>query len=75
MEELLQQLKQIKKGVDFENEEELFDGGFLDSFDVIRIISMIKKEYEIVVPPSHIVPENFNSAKAILAMIEELEDE
>ncbi len=75
MEELLAQLKKIKKGVDFEHETELFDGGYLDSFDVIRIISMIKKEYDITVPPSQIIPDNFNSAQAMLDLIEKLEDE
>ena len=75
MEEFLAQLKKIKKGVDFENETELFDEGYLDSFDVIRIISMMDKEYDITVPPSHIVPENFNSAQAMWDLMQKLENE
>ncbi|MCQ2530415.1 MAG: phosphopantetheine-binding protein [Lachnospiraceae bacterium] len=75
MEEFIEKLKLIKKGVDFENETELFDGGFLDSFDVIQIITMLDEDYEITVPPSEIVPTNFNSAKAMFAMMQRLEDE
>lgn len=75
MEQFIAELKKIKKGVDFENEELLFDDGYLDSFDVIRIISMMDKEYDITVPPSQIIPENFNSAKAMWALMKKLEDE
>lgn len=75
MEEFIEKLKLIKKGVDFENETALFDGGFLDSFDVIQIITMLDEDYEITVPPSEIVPTNFNSAKAMFEMMQRLEDE
>ena len=74
MEEFLKQLRLIKKGVDFENETALFDDGFLDSFDVIQIIALIDDEYDITVPPSEIVPKNFNSAKAMWKMMERLEN-
>ena len=70
----MEQLKKIKRGVDFEHEKALFDDGLLKSFDVIQIIGMIDREYGITVPPSQIIPANFNSAEAILAMIERLED-
>lgn len=74
MEELIERLKRIKDGVDFSTETELFDDGFLDSFDVIRIIKMIDEEYDVQIPPAQIVPENFNSAEAIYEMIKRLED-
>lgn len=75
MEQFIAELRKIKKGVDFENEEALFDDGLLDSFDVIRIISMMDKEYDITVPPSQIIPENFNSAKAMWELLQKLEEE
>ena len=65
----------IKRNVDFENETQLFDGGFLDSFDVIQIISMLDDDYDIVVPPSQIIPRNFNSAEAIWNMMQKLGNE
>ena len=74
MQELIEHLKKIKKGVDFENEKKLFDSGLLDSFDVIQIITMLDDEYDVTVPPSQIMPDNFNSAEAIYAMIQRLSD-
>ena len=74
MEKFIEQLKKLKKGVDFENETKLFDDGYLKSFDIIQIISMIDREYDIAVPPSQIIPDNFNSAKAMWDMIQRLEN-
>ena len=74
METFIEQLKKIKKGVDFEHETRLFDDGYLKSFDVIQIIGMIDREYGVQVPPSQIIPDNFNSAMAMWNMIERLED-
>ena len=74
MEQFIEQLKKLKKGVDFENETSLFDGGFLKSFDIIQIISMMDREYGIAVPPSQIIPDNFNSAQAMWDMMQRLED-
>ena len=74
MQELIEKLKLIKRGVDFEKEEKLFDDGLLDSFDVIQIITMLDRDYDITVPPSQIIPDNFNSAEAIYAMMKRLED-
>ncbi|MBR3402400.1 MAG: acyl carrier protein [Parasporobacterium sp.] len=74
MEKFIEQLKKIKKGVDFEHETSLIDGGFLKSFDVIQIIGMIDREYGISVPPSQIIPDNFNSAKAMWDMMDRLEN-
>jgi len=75
MEELITKLEAIKKGVDYANVTDLFDGGYLDSFDVIQIISMLDDDYGITVPPSQIIPKNFNSAKAIYEMIQRLDEE
>jgi D-alanine--poly(phosphoribitol) ligase subunit 2 len=75
MEQLLEILKKIKPGVDFEKETALYDDGIIDSLDVITIISEVNDEFDVSVPAEEIVPENFNSTKAMLALIERLEDE
>lgn len=75
MEELIEILKEIKDDVDFENCTDLIDGRYLDSFDIIQIISAIDDEYDVKVPASEIIPQNFNSAKALWAMIQKLMDE
>ena len=73
MEELLEILQDIKPGVDFENETALIDNGVLDSLDIIKLVGQISDEFDVEV--TDLVPANFNSAKAMYAMIQRLEDE
>ena len=75
MERLIELLEEIKEDVDFENETALIDDGILDSFDILQIISSLNDEYDISIPASEIVPEHFNSAKALWAMVQRLEEE
>ena len=75
MEELIGLLQGIKEDVDFENCETLIDDHILDSFDILQIISTLNDNYDISIPASEIVPANFNSAKALLAMVTRLQDE
>ena len=65
MEELLDILSEIKDDVDFETEDRLIDDGILDSFDILQIISALNDEYDISIPASEIIPENFNSAESL----------
>ena len=74
MEELLELLERVRPGVDFENETELVDGSVLNSFDVVMIIGELNEHYDIDISVDDILPENFNSAEAILALIEDMQD-
>ena len=74
MQELIENLKKIRKDVDWENCDKLVDDHVIASFDIIQIVGMIKSEYDIKVPVGEIKPANFNSAEALLEMIERLED-
>ena len=75
MEELIALLRDIKADVDFENCHTLIDEGLLDSFDILQIISTLNDYYDISIPPSFIIPENFNSAEDMLKMITRLQQE
>ncbi len=75
MDELIEILEDIKPGVDYENCEELIDGGYLDSLSIISLISEIEDAFGVVIPTVEIVPANFNSVKSLWALIERLEDE
>ncbi|MGN0648553.1 MAG: acyl carrier protein [Oscillospiraceae bacterium] len=67
-------LKDLHEDVDFESCTTLIDDGILDSFDIISIITEINSEFGVAIPADKIVPENFNSAKALAELVEELED-
>ena len=76
MEKLIELLSEIKEeDVDFETCTTLIDDGILDSFDILQIISTIDDEYDISIPAAEIIPANFNSAAALLEMIERLSEE
>lgn len=75
MDELIKLLNEVKEDVEFETCTELINGGYLDSFDIIQIINSLSEEYDITIPASEIVPENFNSAEAIWNMVQRLQEE
>jgi len=75
MEELIRIMEALHPDVDFETAEGLVDNKIIDSFDIITIISEVSEEFGVVISAEHIVPENFNSAKALWALIERLENE
>ncbi len=75
MEQLLEILSDLHPEVDFEECDTLIDDGILDSFDIVSLISEINEEFDVVIYAEHIIPENFNSAEALYALIERLEEE
>lgn len=75
MEELLSILTEMHPDVDFETEEHLIDDMILDSMDIVSLITEISEAYDVTITARDIVPENFNSAKALYALIQRLEDE
>ena len=74
MEELLEILSEVKPGVDFEKETELVDSGILDSMAIIQLVARLADEYDVEITPVDLVPENFNSAEAIYALVKRIED-
>ena len=75
MEKLLAILNELHSDVDFENEQNLIDDGILDSMDIISLITEISDEYDVTITAKDIIPDNFNSAKALYALIQRLSDE
>lgn len=76
MNEILEILEGLHPEVDFEKCTTLIDDKIIDSFDIVTLISDISEEFDISIPVEDIIPENFNSAKSIYALVERiLEDE
>ena len=74
MDELLELLEDIKPTVDFRTCTGLIDDGYLDSFDILSIVSELNDAFGIEISPVDIVPENFNSAQALCNRLERLKD-
>lgn len=75
MKDLLEILQELHPDVDFENCDTLIADQILDSFDIIALIAEIDSKFDVTIPAEEIIPENFNSAKALYALIERLSDE
>ena len=75
MTELLEILENLHPEVDFETAETLIDDKVLDSFDIVTIVAEIDAEYDVQIPAVELTPENFNSAKALYALVERLMEE
>lgn len=75
METLLNILSELHPEIDFENETGLIDNKILDSFDIVTIVAEIDGEFDVQIGADQLLPENFNSAKALWALVEKLMDE
>lgn len=75
MEKLIEILEEIKPGVDYENIETLINDHYLDSLSILSLISELEDEFDIVIPTVEIIPDNFNSVKSMMALINRLKEE
>ncbi len=73
MEELMKLLTETCPGIDFAGSEALIDDGILDSLDIVTIVSALMDAYDVTITVDDLVPENFNSVGAMLALIERLQ--
>lgn len=71
---ILEILHTVKPNVDFSAETQIIDKGLLESFDIIRLVSLLSDEFDVEFTAAELIPENFNSVDAIEAIISELED-
>ncbi len=75
MEALLNILTELHPEVDFDTCTTLIDDKILDSFDIVTIVAEVDAEYDVAIPAEELVPENFNSAANLYALIQKLMEE
>ena len=75
MEEILDILNGLGLDVDFEHCTTLIDDGILESLDIVTVIAELSDAFDITIPAREIVPENFNSARALYALIKRRAEE
>ena len=73
METLLEILSDLVPGVQFEGRTDLVESGDLDSLKILNLISDISDEFDVTIPVGEVVPENFDSPEAIMALINKLQ--
>ena len=72
---ILDLLGEIAEGIDFDTCTTLIDDGLLSSLDIIQLIGALNDEFDISIPATEIIPQNFNSVDAMAAMVARLSDE
>ena len=73
MKELREILEDLLPGIPLEGRTDLVESGDLDSMTILNLISDISDEFDVEIPVSEVVPENFQSPEAIMALIEKLQ--
>lgn len=75
LDSVIEMLEDIEEDIDYENVTDLVDGKHLDSFDIIAIVNAVVEEFDVTIPASEIIPENFNSARALHKLIVRLDED
>ena len=73
--QIIEILRKIGPCIDFETETALIDDHILESFDIVSLVAALNDAFDIEIGAKDLVPENFNSAKRLLAMVQRLQDE
>ena len=61
--------------MDFENEKHLIDDHLLDSLSIISLVAELEDTFDVTIPAVEIIPDNFNSAEAMLEMLQRLQED
>lgn len=69
-EQLLEILTDVCPGVDFAAETALIDDGVLESLDLVTLVTEIMDAFSVELTVEDLLPENFNTVDAMLALIE-----
>lgn len=75
MENVMQILTENFPDIDFTAEEALIDDGILTSLDIVMLVGELSNAFDIEITVDDLLPENFNSASAIAALVERLSNE
>ncbi|MBE6621279.1 MAG: acyl carrier protein [Ruminococcaceae bacterium] len=67
-------LKKMHPDADVAGNVRLVDDGILDSLDIVTLVTELNAAFDVRIPALEILPDNFNSVEAMVAMIERLDD-
>ena len=74
MNQLIDILQSLHPDIDFTAETGLIENGILNSLDIVTIITEVSVRMDVQIPAEEILPENFDSAEALWALIERLDE-
>lgn len=74
MKEIIEVLNEVKPGEDYENATDLITSGILTSFDIVTLVSLLNIKFDINIGVVDLIPENFESVKAIENLVNKLKE-
>lgn len=75
MNEIIDILTELHDDIDFTTETGLIENGILNSLDIVSIITEINDRMDVRIPAEEILPENFDSAEALWALVQRLDED
>ena len=74
MNEIIEILTELHDDVDFTTETGLVENNIINSLDIVAIITEIDDRLGVQIPAEEILPENFDSAEALWALVQRLDE-
>ena len=71
-EKIIQILKEIKPVKNLQDIEDIVEGGYIDSFELMMLITSLSEKFQVEIGIDEMTAENFNSVKAMAEMIDRL---
>lgn len=75
MDKVVEILSNLKSGVDFNTATRIVTDKIIDSIDIATMISDLEDTFDIEIGMEYMENENFDSAQAIWAMIQEIQED
>lgn len=69
MTEIYEILESLRPEFDFQTSDNYIEDGYLDSFDVVNLVSELEERFAVIIDALDILPENFANADAIAALV------
>lgn len=69
MEKIMEILQGIRPEFDFTSSEDFIEDGYLDSFDLVSLVSELDDAFDISIDGLDIIPENFKSLNTITNVV------
>ena len=62
-------LENIRPEIDFSSTSNFITEGYLDSFDIVSLVSALDEEFNISIDGTDIIPENFETIDSIYLLV------
>lgn len=69
MDEIYGILAELRPEFDYKQSNDFIADGFLDSFDIISLVTELEEKFNVLIDALDIIPESFRSVESIAKMI------